>query len=326
MLNPNRHACARMLPISLGQGANMKQRILILGYGRMGHAMEHLLAARHNVRIWDIGGVIKGRHATLEDEVAEAQVILFCLPVNPHNEITTRIAACLGKDSLCLTIAKGLDESGRTAAQVFESIFTDKHRYGVMYGPMIAEELSAGQHGFADVVLSNAADIAVIGSLFHVSTLVCRQATDLHGRSWSVILKNVYAILFGVADELNLGRNMCGHLMVGAMAELSGIVQSFGGQAHTPYSYAGLNDLVTTGTSEDSHHHSLGRQLVRDEWSDISGEGVHTLRMVEKYHLFEWRAYPLFSLARDILTAPEKLRERVDFYLKELRELESCAI
>jgi len=31
-------------------------------------------------------------------------------------------------------------------------------------------------------------------------------------------------------------------------------------------------------------------------------------------------------LARDILTAPETLHERVEDYLKELRELESCAI
>jgi glycerol-3-phosphate dehydrogenase len=46
--------------------------------------------------------------------------------------------------------------------------------------------------------------------------------------------------LFGVVDELKLGDNMRGHLLVTAMAELSGIVQSFGGQAHTPYSYAVL--------------------------------------------------------------------------------------
>jgi len=74
-----------------------------------------------------------------------------------------------------------------------------------------------------------------------------------------VILKNVYAIMFGVADELKLGDNMRGHLMVAAIAELSGIVQSFGGQAHTPYSYAGLGDLLTTATSEGSHHHALGQ-------------------------------------------------------------------
>ncbi len=304
----------------------MKLRVLILGYGEMGHAMEYLLAARHDVRIWNLGVVVKGCKATLEEEVADAQVILFCLPVNPHHEIASRIAPYLAEGSVCLSIAKGLDESGRSAAQVFESIFAGKHHYGVLYGPMISEELRAGRYGFADAVLSDAADFEVMHNLFRGSTLVCRQASDMHGRSWSVILKNVYAILFGVADEMELGDNMRGHLMVAAIAELSGIVQSLGGQAHTPFSYAGLGDLLTTATSEGSHHHALGRQLVRGEWSDISGEGVHTLQMVEKYQLFDWRGYPLFTLARDIVTAPETLNERVDDYLKQLRETESCAI
>jgi len=304
----------------------MKQRVLILGYGEMGHAMEYLLSAQHDVRIWNMGVVVKGSHATLEDEAAEAQVILFCLPVNPHHEIASRIAPRLVQDSLCLSIAKGLDESGRTAARIFEDVFASGHHYGVMYGPMISEELRAGRYGFADVVLSDTADYQVIHRLFHGGTLVCQQASDMHGRNWSVILKNVYAILFGVADELKLGDNMRGHLMVMAIAELSGIVQSFGGQAHTPYSYAGLGDLLTTATSEDSHHHALGRHLVRGEWSDISGEGVHTLQMVEKYRLFEWRAYPLFALVRDIVTQPATLNGRVEDYLKQLRETQSCAI
>ena len=304
----------------------MKQRVLVLGYGEMGHAMEYLLSARHDVRIWNMGTVVKGSHAALEDEVSEAQVILFCLPVNPHHEIASRIAPHLAKDSLCLTIAKGLDESGQTAAQVFEGVFATRHHYGVVYGPMISEELRMGRHGFADVVLSDAADFQVMHDLFLGSMLICRQASDMHGRSWSVILKNVYAILFGVADELKLGKNMRGHLMVTAIAELSGIVQAFGGQARTPYSYAGLGDLMTTGTSEDSHHHTLGRQLVRGEWSDISGEGVHTLQMVAKYRVFDWRTYPLFSLSHDIVTAPETLHERVGDYLKQLREVVSCAI
>ena len=304
----------------------MKQRVLILGYGEMGHAMEYLLAARHDVRIWNLGEVVKGSHATLEEEVAEAQVVLFCLPVNPHFEIASRIKPHLTENSVCLSIAKGLDESGRTAAQVFDSVFNGKHHYGVVYGPMISEEIRAGRHGFADVVLSDSADFDVMHSLFRGSTLVCQQASDMHGRSWSVVLKNVYAILFGVADELKLGDNMRGHLVVAAIAELSGIVQSFGGQAHTPYCYAGLGDLLTTATSAGSHHHALGQQLVRGEWSDISGEGVHTLQMVEKYRLFDWRAYPLFSLVRDIVTAPETLNSRVEDYLKQLRETESCAI
>src|SRR5665647_112009 len=123
----------------------MKQRVLILGYGEMGHAMECLLSARHDVCIWSLDGV-KDRHSTLEDEVVAAQVILFCLPANPHHEIANRIAPYLAERSLCLTIAKGLDESGRTAAQVFESVFASEHHYGVIYGPMISEEIRMGRY------------------------------------------------------------------------------------------------------------------------------------------------------------------------------------
>lgn len=292
----------------------------------MGHATEYLLAARHDVRIWNMGTVVKGHYATLEEEAVEAQVILFCLPANPHHEIAARIAPQVAPDCLCLSIAKGLDGSGRTAAQVFGQVFAGKCHYGVVYGPMISEEIRAGRHAFADVVLSEATDFGVIESLFRGTTLVYRQARDMHGHSWSVVLKNVYAILFGVADELRLGDNLRGHLTVAAMAELSAIVQSFGGQAHTPYGYAGLGDLLATATSEDSHHHELGRKLARGDWADISGEGVHTLQMVEKHHLFDWRSYPLFALSHDIVTAPQTLHKRLDDYLRQLREAEFCAI
>ena len=296
----------------------------------MGHAMEYLLDAGHSLSIWNIGEMVKGSYTTLEEAVVEAQVVIFCLPVNPHHEIVNRIAPFLSDGSICLSIAKGLDESGRTAAQIFAEIFgrmfASKHHYGVIYGPMISEEIRVGRYAFADIVLSEAADFQVIHDLFKDSTLIYQQAADMHGSSWSVILKNVYAILFGVADELKLGNNVRGHLIVASIAELSSIVQSFGGLAHTPNSYAGLGDLLTTATSEDSHHHELGKKLARGEWSDISGEGVHTLQMVEKYQLFDWRSYPLFSLSHDIVIAPETLNGRVEDYLISLQKAESCAI
>jgi hypothetical protein len=76
------------------------------------------------------------------------------------------------------------------------------------------------------------------------------------------------------------------------------------------------------------HNETVKRYGIQGQgqWSNIWGEGVHTLHMVEKYHLFEWCAYQLFSLAHDIVTAPETLRERVEKYLKLLQETVSCAI
>lgn len=296
----------------------MGLRILILGYGEMGHAMEFLLPDRHDLRIWSRSG-IKGHHSTLEDEVAAAQVILFCLPTIAHHEITSRISPHLAKNSLCLTVSKGLDESGRTAAQVFASVLTDGHCYGVIYGPMIAEQILLGRYAFADVALSDPASFETIRSMFQGSMLICRKSMDMHGCAWSVILKNVYAIIFGVADELQLGDNMRGHLMVAAISELSAIVKSLGGDAQTPYGYAGLGDLLTTATSAGSHHYALGRQLASGQWSAISGEGVHTLQMIEKHRLIDSHAYPLFALVRDGVASPAELKNSLQSYLDQLR-------
>ncbi len=292
----------------------MKLRVLILGYGEMGHALEFLLAGKHEVHIWS-----RSMTSNLEEEAATANVILFCLPVNAHVEALNRIAPFLQQKSICLSIAKGLDEAGRTAAQVFNVVLADRHRYGVIYGPMISEEIRLGRYAFADVALTHADDFSYIHSLFMGSKLICKQVTDVTGSSWSVILKNVYAIMFGVADGLNLGDNIRGHLAVTALAEISAILLKFGAEGHTPYAYAGLGDLITTATSENSHHHELGRKLAVGQVDDISGEGVHTLAMIEKYHLFECQAYPLFTLIRNIIFTPENLDRLVETYLDQLQ-------
>jgi glycerol-3-phosphate dehydrogenase (NAD(P)+) len=293
----------------------MRLKVLILGYGEMGHALEFLLAAKHEVSIWS-----RSSQTTLEEAASAAQVVFYCLPVNAHLEVTRRIAPHLSESCLCLSIAKGLDESGMTASQVFASVLSAQQRYGVIYGPMISEEILLSRLAFADVALSNADDFKLIRSLFQTTTLSCSPVADMLGCSWSVILKNVYAIMFGISDELKLGDNMRGHLMVTALAELSAIVKVFGGDTHTPYGYAGLGDLLTTATSENSHHHALGRKLATGQFSDISGEGVHTLKMVEKFQLFDTQAYPLFRLINNIVVTPAMLQMQLGVYLEQVRK------
>lgn len=292
----------------------MGMRVLILGYGEMGHALQHLLTDNHDVSIWS-----RSSRSQLEQEVATANIILFCLPVVAHHEVLNKIVPHLALGSLCLSIAKGLDEQGLPAAAIFSQTLPQNQHYGVLYGPMISEEIRRDRHAFADVALSHPDDFKLVQNLFAASKLICRQSDDMTGTSWSVILKNVYAILFGIADGLQLGDNLRGHLAVAALAELSAIVHAMGGKAATPYGYAGLGDLITTATSADSHHHELGRQLALGEAREITGEGVHTLRMVEKYQPFNFQQHALFVLARDILAEPASVQGRMEQYFRLLR-------
>ena len=283
---------------------NKKYKVAVLGYGEMGHALEQLLRTGHDVSIWDKFPQPDFESTVLEDIIPQADFVLFCLPVNPHREIMMQIEPLLKYGSICLSIAKGLDERGHTAAQIFNECLQDRHRYGLLYGPMISEEIRAGRYAFAQFGCEYRDSYEMITELFRNTYLHHEYTSDISGISWSVILKNVYAILFGVADELKLGDNMRGFLTVEALRELDKIVRNMGGEAGSPYHLAGLGDLITTATSESSHHHSLGRKLARDDRTHVTGEGVHTLEMVDKFNLFKKEDYPLFSLVHDIVQKP----------------------
>ena len=295
-----------------------RSRVLILGYGEMGHAMEHLLNERQQLDIWEKFPRDNVQSVVLEDAAPRADIVLFCLPVNPHREVVEQIAPLLKKTCLCLSIAKGLDEAGQTAAQVFAGVLGSHQSCCLLYGPMISEEIRADRYAFAQLGCAEMDSYNKIRGLFQGTRLYIEHTSDITGISWSVILKNVYAMVFGMADELQLGDNMRGYLSVAALRELDQIVLKMGGQAGSPYHLAGLGDLITTATSEDSHHHELGRMLAREEVRGIEGEGIHTLEMVSQHRLFNTADYPLFQLIHDIVRSPQGVHKRINSYLKQV--------
>jgi glycerol-3-phosphate dehydrogenase (NAD(P)+) len=293
-----------------------KLRVLILGYGEMGHAMEYLLKNKQQLDIWDKYPHDNFKSASLEDVAPQADIVLFCLPVNPHREVAEQIAPFLKESCLCISIAKGLDEAGHTAAQIFSDVFTS-NQYALLYGPMISEEIRLGRYAFAQLGCADSESFNKVRKLYQDTNLYIEHSSDIIGISWSVILKNVYAMVFGMADELQLGDNMRGYLAFATLRELDDIVYKMGGQIGSPYQLAGLGDLITTATSEDSHHHELGRMLAREETQNIKGEGIHTLEMVTKYQLFEIQDYPLFLLIKGIVKKPQNIADRIQEHLEQ---------
>jgi len=292
------------------------RNVLIIGYGEMGHAIEYLLAPRHVLRIWDRYPVPGHAPVNLEHAAGEADFVIFCVPTGPIEELAARIFPALSAGSLSLSCAKGLDEEGRPAAAAFQTVYGSERDFGLLYGPMISEEIRAGRPAFAQLGVRDRALFDGAASLFAETSLYLAFTDDMVGISWSAILKNVYAIIFGAADELGLGDNVRGFLAVAALRELDAIVSGLGGAAAAPYHLAGLGDLITTATCAASHHHALGGMLVRGELDDISGEGIHTLTTVRKYALIDIESRPLFALVESLVTDPVDIQGKIDAYLK----------
>jgi glycerol-3-phosphate dehydrogenase (NAD(P)+) len=291
-------------------------RVLIVGYGEMGHAMEHLLKGQHRLAIHDSHRIEGLPSIDVEQEAALADFLVLCVPASPHHELLARLAPHLQSHCICLSIAKGLDDEGLTPAQIYEQLLDRRQPYCLLYGPMIAEEILAGRYAFAELGCADTSIYHRVKELYQGTGLYIRHSTDIAGISWSVILKNVYAIAFGMADELRLGDNMRGFLTVTALAELGSIVEQMGGKPSAPLHLAGLGDLITTATSAGSHHHELGRKLARSETKDISGEGIHTLAMVRKYRLFDSAPYRLYRLIDEVVQDPLDVAQRFRGYIE----------
>lgn len=281
--------------------------------------MAHLLGGKHPLAIHDSRPVEGLPSIDIEQQAALADFLLLCVPATPHHDLLTRLAPFLQSHCICISIAKGLDEQGRTPAQIYQQTLDGRQPYCLLYGPMISEEIRADRYAFAELGCADVSVFHRVRDLFQDTRLCIRHSTDIAGISWSVILKNVYAIAFGMADELQLGDNMRGFLAVTALHELISIVGQMGGKPAAPLHLAGLGDLITTATSAGSHHHELGRRLARGETGDINGEGIHTLAMIEKYHLFDAAPYPLYGLIRDAVQGPVDVAQRFRDYLGHIQ-------
>ena len=292
--------------------------MLILGHGEMGRAMGYLLQQHHTLTIWQRRSQPGSLAVELESIAGQQDIIIFCLPANPHFELATRLRPRLRPDTFCVSIAKRLDDEGRTAARALTQALGPEAPIAVLYGPMISEEIRAGRPAFAQAGAVQAETFTRLRDLFAGTALYLEHSIDIEGISWSAALKNVYAILFGVADELGLGDNMRGYLATAAMHELERIVTGLGGSAGAAHGLAGLGDLITTATSKGSHHHELGRRLVRGQTGALEGEGVHTLKMVRAHRLFGSRHHALFDLIGQLLDKPVAARERMKNFLERL--------
>lgn len=289
--------------------------VLVLGRGEMGRAMAHLLAGRAALVAWNRTPQPGLAPVVLEDAAAGADVVLCCLPTAAHAGVLARVAPRLRAHAACLSVAKGLDASASPVSRILEAALEGRCGYGVLHGPMIAEEILAGRHAFAELGCRGAGVVERVATLFAGTRLGVTAAADMIGINWAVVLKNVYAMAFGMADELALGDNVRGWLAATALAELDVIVRRMGGAPGTAAGLAGLGDLVTTGTSAHSHHHGLGRRLARGETrigvpGGLEGEAIRTLAALEDNALLDESGLPLFAWIRGVVRRPGDVARR----------------
>ncbi|TWH76048.1 glycerol-3-phosphate dehydrogenase (NAD(P)+) [Azomonas agilis] len=285
--------------------------IAVLGGGSFGTAIANLLAENgQSVRLWmrdpDQAEVIRNQrmnpkylqgiqiHAAVEpvtqlqETLASCSLIFVALPSSALRQALQPYSAQLTHKMLIST-TKGIEaKSFKLMSQILEEI-APQARIGVMSGPNLAREIA--EHALTATVVASTDEALcqAVQQVLHGQTLRVYASPDRFGVELGGALKNVYAIMAGMAASLGTGENTKSMLITRALAEMTRFAVKLGANPMTFLGLAGVGDLIVTCTSPKSRNFqvgwALGEGLSLEEAVERLGEvaeGVNTLKVLKQ--------------------------------------------
>lgn len=266
---------------------NKKQKsVAIIGAGEIGTALEFVLNRKGVAPdLWD-RDTKKCKKATSFSKVIDnAQIIFLCVPSWANREIARKIYNNISNShpKIVITLSKGIeDKSLKTMEIVLKEELKNRADYGVLVGPMIAEEIKSGQPATGIIGLSHVKWQTKIEELFQDTNLKIRFSNDLHGLAICSVLKNIYSLALGMADGCGFGVNVKSYLTVESYQEMKEIAEILDGKKETSEGLAGLGDLLATGWSNFSHNFTTGRNIISENEKNPRSEGCVSLPAISK--------------------------------------------
>ena len=289
---------------------NPYKKIAVLGGGSFGTVLANLAASNgYSVSLWvrDSEQALRinseGANTTyhpelklsenieatdsLEEVLKDASMVFIATPSIIFQQIIQRISNLIEDDSYLISCTKGI--LGKPFRPLSE-VITEKvgNTLGVLSGPNLAKEIADNKVAGSVIASSDNELINSVKSVLSSQTFKIYSSNDMQGVEFAGALKNIYAIICGMADSLKVGENAIGLILTRSMAEMSRFAVAKGANPITFLGLAGMGDLVATCTSKLSRNYQLGYNLGKgmkiDKAKEKIGqvaEGIRTLEVIK---------------------------------------------
>ena len=285
-------------------------RVAIVGAGNFGTAVANMVACngvdtylwmRDREQLADIQACGENRRylpghalaervrptADLAHAVSASDMLFVTVPSASFRAVADELRGLAKPDAYAISATKGIETAGfRLMSQLLEAALPEA-KVGVISGPNLAEEMADGRVA-GTVVASRHEELrGAVQELLKSPTFRIYGSDDVYGVELGGALKNIYAIVCGLATTLQVGQNALAMLVTRSLAEMGRFAVSMGANPFTFLGLAGVGDLFATCTSPLSRNFQLGARLAQgatlDEAMEGLGklaEGVNTVRAV----------------------------------------------
>lgn len=297
----------------------MSQKAVIMGMGRIGCAMKYLMNKQVEVECYDTNPGRVEEQKSLQEIIPEADVVFVCVPSWVLRTCLEEIRPLLSSKTILISLCKGIEqETHKTMELVIEESLPSGQAFGVLIGPMMAEELIKDLGGVGVVGSSQKNVFEILRAMISPS-LRLLFSQDVHGVALAGVLKNVYALGMGILDALQWGQNRKGWFVCQSVKEMIFLTRKLGGKEETILGPAGLGDFIATGFSQYSNNRSVGETLVKEGLckKDSGGKvSIESLEVLVEEYLCD---LPILSALNQIVNKQSSAKEEYENLFTQIR-------
>ncbi len=225
----------------------------------------------------------------LEGAISQSDIIFVSIPSKSFRSVVETAKPFIKDNQLVVSTTKGIEGgSFLLMSQILKELLP-QNPVGVLSGPNLAKEI-AQKTLTATVIASESPQVrTAIQELLSCSYFRVYANLDTFGVELGGALKNIYAIMSGLADAYGMGENTKSMLVTRSLAEMSRFAVCLGANPMTFLGLAGVGDLMVTCNSSLSRNFRVGYAVGKgtkledaiEELGEVA-EGINTLRSVKE--------------------------------------------
>lgn len=224
---------------------------------------------------------------SMADAVSDTGLIFLAVPSSSFRSVAEEVIEFAAPDVPLISTTKGIEErSFQLMSQILLEI-DPRARVGVLSGPNLAKEIARNQYSGTVIASDDKVVRSMVMDVLKSEFFRVYANDDMYGVELGGSLKNIYAVIAGIASELGMGHNTNSLIVTRGLAEMARFGRELGADPMTFLGLSGVGDLVVTCSSPMSRNFRfgslLGRGLSYRQAEDSVGqvvEGINTLKVV----------------------------------------------
>ena len=221
--------------------------------------------------------------------VKDSSLVFVAVPSSSFRQVVTDMVPHISPDTVLVSTTKGIESGSFDMMTQILNQEAPKAKVGVLSGPNLAMEIAKKDLTGTVIASPDEHVRQLVKSALKSKYFRVYANNDMFGVELGGSLKNIYAIIAGIAAALGMGHNTNSMLVTRALTEMARFGKELGADPMTFLGLAGVGDLIVTCSTPLSRNYRIGFALgkgtpLEEAVAELGqvAEGVNTVKLVQE--------------------------------------------